>query len=86
MKDVKKCKYPNCNNHAEKTFALVPLCEKHFDSINRETSLFYKKGMKGQKFNAREDAIRREYAKIAYLISWSKERLGRLYEKRKKAS
>ncbi len=62
---MSKCKYPNCCNEATKTFALVDLCERHFDLIMDETKLFY----------AREIVYhqRIQYLKISSLIPCSKE-------------
>jgi hypothetical protein len=36
-----KCCYPNCNQDASSTWALVPLCIHHHKSIEEETDKYY---------------------------------------------
>ena len=36
-----KCCYPNCNQDASSTWALVPLCVHHHKSIEEETDKYY---------------------------------------------
>lgn len=59
------CKYPRCRNKAEKTFALVDLCEKHYELISEETKSYY-----ARKIGMYE---REHYYKISSYIPWSKE-------------
>jgi hypothetical protein len=61
------CNYLSCNKAASKTWALVPLCQKHYDRISYETALFYRKADKNLTYENRK-----EYHKISHLIPWSR--------------
>jgi hypothetical protein len=63
---IEKCKYPECGYRAEKTWALVPLCHAHFETIREETLRFYRL------YSCVNYSDRRHYLKIAHLIPWSR--------------
>jgi hypothetical protein len=63
---MNRCKYPDCFQAAEATFALVPLCELHNDTNRTETVVYYnRRGRPGE-------PGREHYAKIKHLIPWSR--------------
>lgn len=64
------CKYPDCDKRARKTWALVPLCDEHYEAIRSETAWYYK-GTTNATY-----ADRTEYMKIAKLIPWSRINMG----------
>lgn len=64
---MRKCKYPNCKGHATKTWALVPLCEGHFETIQTETTMFYKRAMSRNSVSAES---RVHYLKIKPFTPW----------------
>lgn len=76
-----KCKYPNCKKKSTHTWALVDLCEEHYETIKTETETFYQPnslGKSGRPPNKDELINRPHYLQISHLIPWSKEKLGQL--------
>ena len=68
------CKYPECTHDAALSWALVSLCEKHYELIKDETEKFYTKKI----YSKTEFERRPHYLKISNMIPWSKERQGKL--------
>jgi hypothetical protein len=66
------CKYPGCKMRSHTTFALIPLCNEHNETIRRETDLYYNK-----RLNAKLSELRPHYRKIEKLIPWSQARMGK---------
>jgi hypothetical protein len=64
----RKCKYPECNNNAAKTWALVDLCGEHHDIIKVETDRYYS----GKTLSVKRYEQRPHYYEIARLIPWSR--------------
>lgn len=67
------CTMPGCTERAETTFALLPLCQLHNESIVHETLDYYRKNP-----NAGEKNLRPIYRKIDALIPWSRKRMGKI--------
>lgn len=65
---MEHCKCPNCHSAATHTWALVPLCQEHFEAMKRETELYYKKRI--------AYAARLTYISIIHLIPWSRKEWG----------
>ncbi|WP_046655304.1 hypothetical protein [Paenibacillus larvae] len=63
---MNKCEYPGCKKAAQETFALVPLCKWHCNTITEETRQYY--GNRSPKYKIQ----RPMYCKIARLIPWSR--------------
>lgn len=63
------CKYPSCHIDATHTWALVPLCQEHYEAIKTETETYYTSSMKGHELERRP-----QYMQISRLIPWSKDR------------
>lgn len=61
-----KCHYPHCKKLANRLWALVPLCDQHYEDIRDETKLYYERPGASIKYEERT-----EYLKIAHLIPWS---------------
>lgn len=76
FKSKKRCNYPECKNEPSKTWALVPLCELHHETIRLETGYLGGPGYYGKKyFNGipiNSDVDRTHYNQISHLIPWSK--------------
>lgn len=66
---MERCKYPGCKKQANKTWALVGLCNEHYDNIKLETLVHY--GHREGAFRIPYDE-RSHYIKIANLIPWSR--------------
>ncbi|MBZ9537057.1 hypothetical protein KGR20_23135 [Cytobacillus oceanisediminis] len=63
-----KCCYPNCNQDASSTWALVPLCVHHHKSIEEETGKYYHRNSHERiPYDQREN-----YLNISSQIPWSK--------------
>lgn len=56
------CMYPKCNENGVITFALVPLCARHYVGILNETHRYYRRQISLEE--------RQHYYKITYLIPW----------------
>ena len=67
---IERCKYPGCGKRGDKTWALVPLCGDHFETIRAESKKYFA-GSQHMKYEDRE-----HYRKIAKLIPWSQEVMG----------
>lgn len=67
-----RCKLPDCKVTATKTWALVPICEGHHETIEAETDKYYL-----ARSNKPEHMVRPYYMQISHLIPWSKDGLGR---------
>lgn len=65
---MRKCRYPHCHQDVHKTWALVPLCKEHYESIAKETQRYYQ-GQGRQKISDDERAY---YHTIKPLIPWMK--------------
>jgi putative ribosome biogenesis GTPase RsgA len=63
-----KCQFPNCKHVADKTWALVDLCEDHYQDIKKETYQYY--NGKRQFKIYQED--RTSYFAIAHLTPWKR--------------
>lgn len=63
------CQYPQCRNLASTTWARVPLCDGHYESIRAETVSYYRS-------STIKYSDRPHYLKIARLIPWSLESKG----------
>lgn len=72
---IKMCEYPDCQEVAGKTFALVHLCQDHHKEITDETRLFYERRI------AKDE--RAHYHKIQHLTPW-KSKQKRVKEKKRK--
>jgi hypothetical protein len=68
---TKKCKFPNCHHVSKKEWALVDLCEDHYDDIKKETHQFYHE--KSPMFYLSEEE-RTSYHAIAHLVPWRKKK------------
>lgn len=66
------CTMPGCKDRADTTFALLPLCQMHNDSVLHEALDYYSKHP-----NAGEKHLRPLYRKIDSLIPWSRKRMGK---------
>ncbi|CAH1054069.1 hypothetical protein [Paenibacillus pseudetheri] len=58
----------HCHSVATHTWALVPLCQEHFETVKKETELYYKKRI--------AYAARLTYLSIIHLIPWSRKEWG----------
>lgn len=65
---MEECRCPNCNSAATHTWALVPLCQEHFEAVKQETHLYYKKRI--------AYSARLTYMSISFLIPWSRKEWG----------
>lgn len=65
---MEHCKCSDCRSVATHTWALVPLCQEHFEEVKKETELYYKKRI--------AYAARVNYLSIMYLIPWSRKGWG----------
>jgi hypothetical protein len=72
MKETISCSYPGCTIPASKTWANVPLCIGHHDTIQTETLLYYKRGESRKQTPGIEKGKRLHYSKIAYLTLWKR--------------
>lgn len=66
------CTMPECKDRADSTFALIPICEMHKESIMLEALDYY-----GKHPNSAEKNLRPLYRKIDSLIPWSRKRMGK---------
>lgn len=64
---MQRCGYPDCRALSAGTFALVPLCQGHLDTIQQETRKWYA----GQRIMNYEEQ-RAEYLHIADQVPWSR--------------
>lgn len=62
------CKFPDCRNEAYKTWALVPLCKEHYESIKLETEMYYN----GEGKNRLSYSEREIFLSIKPHIPWMK--------------
>lgn len=62
------CKCPDCESEATQTWALVPLCQDHFEAVKKETDLYYRK--------ISAYSARLTYMSIVHLIPWSRKEWG----------
>lgn len=56
------CKYPACRKPASKSWALIPICESHYEAIRKETEKYYRKIIKNSE--------REIYNRIKHLTPW----------------
>lgn len=59
-----QCNFPKCKQQTQGTWALVPLCTDHLETIQEETDLYY---IKKLTYEGREN-----YLQIAERIPWSR--------------
>ena len=62
----KRCQFPDCPDFSKHTWANVPLCTFHYETIMSETEEHYAVG--NRRFSYED---RYFYLKIAHLIPWS---------------
>lgn len=66
------CRMPGCTDRAETTFALIPICDFHYEIIHDETMNYYTKHSQ-----VPDKYARPQYRKIDALIPWSRKRMGK---------
>lgn len=63
-----KCQYPGCSHESDKTWALVKLCDGHYQDIKEETDRYYH-GVGAKHISSWE---RLYFRQIEHLMPWNR--------------